>query len=53
MLLYVINAVTTELTIPCLMKPTVSFDVRNTGKMYVGKTQGKQGKFIGVEMWPL
>ena len=40
LLLYVINAVTTELMIPLLMKPTVSFDVSSTGKMYVGKTQG-------------
>ena len=32
MLLCVIDVVTTELMRPLLMKPTVSFDVRNTGK---------------------
>ena len=32
MLLYVIDVVTTELIRPLLMKPSVRFDVRNTGK---------------------
>ena len=46
MLLCVIDVVTTELMRPLLMKPTVSFDVRNTGKNLCIRVN-----FISVGMW--